>query len=71
MASQLMINARPGGTMEVSRPFVSILLFVAYFVFFGRYSIKKYFKGDVVINRNIEMTANISPPGAIHYSDLA
>ena len=49
--------------MEVSRPLVNILLFVAYFVFFGRYSMKKYLKGDVVINRNTEMTDNVSPPG--------
>ena len=51
--------------MEVSRPLVNILLFVAYFVFFGRYSMEKYLKGDVVINRNIEMTDNVSPPGIV------
>ena len=49
--------------MDFIRPFINILLFLAYFVFFGRHSIKRYFKGDVVVNRNIEMTDNISPPG--------
>ena len=49
--------------MDLIRPFINILLFLAYFVFFGRYSIKRYLKGDVVVNRNTEMTDNISPPG--------
>ena len=49
--------------MDFLRLFISMLLFVAYFVFFGRYSMKKYLKGDVVVNRNTEMTDNISPPG--------
>ena len=49
--------------MDLIRPFINILLFLAYFVFFGRHSIKRYFKGDVVVNRNIEMSDVISPPG--------
>ena len=49
--------------MDFIRPFINILLFLAYFVFFGRHSIKRYLKGDVVVNRNTEMTDDISPPG--------
>ena len=49
--------------MEVVRPFVNILLFLAFLVFFGRKSLERYLKGDVVINRNVNKTVNISQPG--------
>ena len=49
--------------MEVLRPFINILLFVAYLLFFGRISIEKYLKGDVTVNRNEYKNYNVSPPG--------
>ena len=49
--------------MEVLRPFINILLFVAYLLFFGRVSIEKYLKGDVTINRNEFKKYNVIPPG--------
>ena len=50
-------------TMELLRPFVNILLFIAYLLFFGKNSLEKYYKQDVIINRNLETPLNISPPG--------
>ena len=50
-------------TMEWLRPFVNILLFIAYLLFFGKNSLEKYYKQDVIINRNLETPLNISPPG--------
>ena len=48
--------------MEVLRPFVNILLFVVFFWFFGRNSLEKYLKGDVIISRNTDrMVDNIQP----------
>ena len=49
--------------MEVVRLIVNILLFLAFFVFFGRKSMEKYFKGDVTINRNEFKNYNVIPPG--------
>ena len=49
--------------MEWLRPFVNILLFIAYLLFFGKNSLEKYYKQDVIINRNLETPLNISPPG--------
>ena len=49
--------------MEWFRPFVNILLFIAYLLFFGKNSLEKYYKQDVIINRNLETPLNISPPG--------
>ena len=63
---QFLVSTPQSVRMKLIRPFINILLFLAYFIFFGRYSIKKYLKGDVVINRNVEMTDNISPPGTVH-----
>ena len=47
----------------VIRLIVNILLFLAFFFFFGRNSIEKYLKGDVTINRNEYKNYNVSPPG--------
>ena len=49
--------------MEWLRPFVNILLFIAYLLFFGKNSLEKYYKQDVIINRNLETPLNTSPPG--------
>ena len=56
--------------MEVVRPFVNILLFIAFMVFFGRNSLEKYLKGDVVINRNVNKTVNISQPGIMKINEV-
>ena len=56
--------------MQVLRPFINILLFVAFLLFFGRNSIEKFLKGDVIINRNVVEAFNISQPG-IDFSSLA
>ena len=56
--------------MQVLRPFINILLFVAFLLFFGRNSIEKFLKGDVIINRNVAEAFNISQPG-IDFSSLA
>ena len=46
----------------VKRPIVNILIFVACLLFFGKNSLEKYYKQDVIINRNLETPLNISPP---------
>ena len=57
-------------TMEVLRPFVNISLFVAFFWFFGRNSVEKYLKGDVIISRNTDRTVDIIQPGKNYTNEV-